>query len=327
MTATGSTTRLAIVIVCYRAADLTIDCLHTLAPEIESAPGTKVFICENGTGEASARKIADAIEREGWQEWAHLEVITDNCGFTGGNNVILRQLMAWPTPPPYIILLNADTLVRPGALRGLLEAAEARPDAGIIGPTIEYPDGRPQNSFYRYANPMSEFLRAACTGPLTRLFHRYDLQIDRPDEPIEVDWVSFDCAIIRSEVFAQVGLLDEGFFLYFDDPDFCRRAARSGWKIVHWPGPRVAHLLGQSNPTESNKREHKRRPRYYYQARTRFLAKYYGRSGLFLANILWHLGRCISLTRRVFGHKGGRVCKAEAIDIWTNFWRPMKTDH
>ena len=115
---------LLVVIVCYRAAELTINCLRSLSAEICSLPGAKVAVCENGTGDESAKKLADAIQAEGWSDWVFLKVIHPNRGFAGGNNVILREAMAWPNPPRYFLLLNADTIVRPGALRLLLDAIE-----------------------------------------------------------------------------------------------------------------------------------------------------------------------------------------------------------
>lgn len=311
-----------VVIVCYRAVELTIDCLASLEPEIRSMPGAKVAVCENGTGADAAERLSRAIRERGWQEWVSLKVVEPNCGFTGGNNAILGEAMRWRRRPEYFLLLNADTIVRPNAIRLMFEAMQARPDVGIVGPRLEYPDGEPQISCFRAPTPMSEFLEAARTGPLTRLLAGYEVPLEPVPAAIEPDWISFACALIRREVVEQVGLLDEGYYLYFDDPDYCRRARRAGWGILHCPQARVAHLVGQSNPVVALGRALRRRPRYYYASRARYFAKCYGTTGLWLANLMWTTGRGVSLVREALGHKPPHTCAQQWRDIWTNALQP-----
>ena len=315
---------LLIVIVCYRVADLTIDCLRSLSSQIHDVPGTKVAVCENGTGPESVRQLQEAIDRNGWSDWVMLEAISPNRGYTGGNNVILRDAMAWPTPPKYFMLLNADTIVRPGAVKRLWGAAEDHPGAGIVSPRLEWPDGTAQESCFRDLAPIDEVLAAARTGPLSKLVGRRQTAIPVSEAPLEPAWTSFACALIRREVFEQIGLLDPGYYLYFDDTDFCRRARAAGWRLLHWREARVVHLRGRSNPVKSLSAQLKRRPRYWYSSRARYYAKFYGRLGLVAANILWLLGRSISLARELLGNKEPHVCQREWLDIWTNWWDPLK---
>lgn len=315
---------LLVVIVCYRVAELTIDCLRSLSSEIRSVPGAKVAVCENGTGGDSAKKLAEAIEENGWGDWVSLKVIHPNRGFAGGNNVILREALSWPDPPKYFLLLNADTIVRPGALSALMEAAERNPDAGVIGPRLEWPNGTPQTSCFRFTSPISEMLVAAGTGPLTKLLSRFDVPLPVSDEPMEPEWTSFACALIPRTVLVEIGVLDEGFYLYFDDVDFCRRVRKSGLRIQHWPEARVVHLRGRSNPVKSLTAERKRRPSYWYASRARYFAKFLGRKGLWAANLLWMAGRSISLARELVGHKKPHTCDKEGLDIWTNWRDPLK---
>ena len=91
---------LLVVIVNYRVAHLTLDCLRSLSTEIHTIPHASVAVCENGTGDDSAERIAQAIKAEGWQDWVSLTAIHPNRGFTGGNNVILRDVLRWAEPPP-----------------------------------------------------------------------------------------------------------------------------------------------------------------------------------------------------------------------------------
>src|SRR5580692_7169823 len=123
--------KLLIVIVNYRVPQLTIDCLHSVAQEISSIPDAQVAVCENGSGDESAQKIQQAIEQNGWGSWCSLTVNAANLGFTGGNNVILRPAMQRASPPQYFVLLNPDTVVRPNALRALLQFMDQHLKVGI----------------------------------------------------------------------------------------------------------------------------------------------------------------------------------------------------
>ncbi len=316
-------TNLLIVLVCFRAVDLTIDCLRSLASQITDVPGTRVAICENGTGGDAVQQLNSAIEQNGWGTWVSVTPIFPNRGFAGGNNVILRDALLSQQPIDYFMLLNADTIVRPGSIKQLMAATENYPGAGVIGPRLEWPDATPQESAFLDFTPLHEFIRAAATGPITRLFRRRHGSLPVSDEPHEAQWISFACALIRREVLEQCGILDEGYYLYFDDADYCRRARSKGWKVLYYPVARVVHLRGRSNPLKSMASAKLRRPRYWYLSRNRYFAKFYGRTSLWLANALWIGGRTISLGRELIGNRERSVCHGEWSDIWTNSWSPL----
>lgn len=316
--------KVLVVIVCYRVPDLTIDCLRSLSGEVQALPGVKVAICENGTGPAAVEQLATAIEHEGWSDWARLEAIEPNRGFAGGNNVILRAAMERPEPPDAFLLLNADTIVRPGALESMIEALRDHPEVGIVSPGIECPDGTPEVNSRRFITPLSELLAAARTGPVSRLLARHVVGMEVGPKASRPDWVCFACALIRREVVEEVGLLDEDYYLYFDDVDYCRRTWHAGWEVLYWPAATVVHLKGCSNPVPSATVQRKRRPRYYYAARSRYFAKFYGRTGLWMANLAWMAGRAISLSRELVRHKEPHTCSAEWRDNWTNWRRPLQ---
>ncbi|HHN77431.1 MAG TPA: hypothetical protein ENK11_01985, partial [Phycisphaerales bacterium] len=183
--------RLLVLIVCYRAVDLTIDCLASLEPEIE--PGIGVVVCENGTGEGAAETLRAEIARRGWGAWASVREVSPNRGFSGGNNAVLEDVLTWGDPPEHVLLLNADTIVRPGALRVLLESAEAHPGAGVISPRLEWPDGTPQVSCFRDFRPLCELEKAAGIGPVSRVLRRWVTALPVCDEPTTPDWTSFAC--------------------------------------------------------------------------------------------------------------------------------------
>jgi GT2 family glycosyltransferase len=264
--------KLLVVIVNYRVTDLTLDCLHSVAKEIGSVSDTHVAVCENGTGADSARRIRKAIEDNGWGSWCTLTALDINLGFTGGNNAILRPALQSTNKPVYFLLLNADTIVRPRALKALVDFLDQNPEVGIAGSRLENPDGTPQRSAFRFQSPLSEFEGNLKLGLVTRLLQRWVVAPPVVDRTYDTDWVSGASMIIRREVFEQTGLLDEGYFTYFDDIDLCFNARKKGWSTWYVPTSRVVHLVGQSTGVTDRP---KRLPPYLFEARRRFFLKNY----------------------------------------------------
>lgn len=310
------TVDLAVIVLNYRTPDLTLDCLGSLQGEIES--GTRVVIVDNASGDGSAERLESAVEERGWSEWASVLRSPVNGGFAAGNNLGIRSIEATA-----YVLLNSDTLVRPGALRALRQAMRLHTDAGIIGSGILTAQGDQDHSFFRVTAPLSELVRAANTGPVTRLLRQFDLVLPPTEEPIEPGWVGFACVVIRREVIRTVGLLDDGYFMYFEDVDYCRRARQAGWRILYWPHAKVVHLGGGSSQVTGSGGRQRRAPAYYYEARARYFAKFYGRRGLWLANGLWCLGRLMSLPRELLGRPSTQR-EHEAVDIWINSIDPLR---
>jgi hypothetical protein len=112
--------------------------------------------------------------------------------------------------------------------------------------------------------------------------------------------------------------------MYFEDIDFCRRVRAAGWKVLYWPEPKIIHLQGASSRVSDEGSLLRRAPRYYYEARARYFAKFYGRRGLWLANAFWYLGRCVSLPRELVGNAPIVLREHEAIDVWTNAFQPLR---
>lgn len=310
--------RLAIVIVNYRTPKLVIDCLVSLQTEVEVGQHC-VVVVDNASGDNSVEQIQQGITANNWSEWVRLVPSPVNGGFSAGNNLGMKAVTA-----DAYLLLNSDTIVRKGAIASLLKAMETHPHAGLISPRLEWPDATPQISCFRYRSPVSELIGSAETRPITKLLNSYDVPIPVSEEAIEPDWTSFACVLIRREVIDQIGLMDEGYFMYFDDIDYCRMARNAGWKILHWPEARVVHLRGGSSPVKAAMAARKRPKAYLYASRTRYFTKFYGYTGLWMANLLWLAGRSISLARELVGNKQPHTCESEASDIWMNWRHPMK---
>jgi GT2 family glycosyltransferase len=307
---------LAIIVLNYRTPQLTIGCLESLAGEVQ--PGTPVVVVDNGSCDGSAERIEETISERGWSSWASVLRSKVNGGFAAGNNFGIRTVKA-----DAYLLLNSDTLVRPGALASLREAMRLWPDAGIIGAGLVDLRGDHTNSSFRVLTPLAELVRSANSGPVTRLMRAFVPALPPSTEPMEVGWVGFASVLIRRAVFDAVGLLDEGYFMYFEDVDFCRRARRAGWKVLYWPHAKVVHMVGGTSRIMEAAGLRRRAPRYYYEARARYFAKFYGPLGLWLANALWHLGRAVSLPRELLGRAPANR-DHESRDIWTNALDPLR---
>ena len=102
---------------------------------------------------------------------------------------------------------------------------------------------------------------------MTKALRRYDTPASYGDQPIEPDWMPFAGVMIRREVIDVVGLLDDGYFMYFEDVDYCLRVREAGFKLLYWPRSRIVHLVGKSSNVTAVEAAQKRAPRYYYEAR------------------------------------------------------------
>jgi hypothetical protein len=256
---------------------LTIDCLASIEPEIACSAGMRVIVIDNASPDGAADRVSSAIEEHGWGNWATLVRARSNRGFAAGNNIAIRAMHSTYPMARFLVLLNPDTVVRPGALRRLLDFMESRPDVGIAGGRSEDLDGEPQMCAFRFPNVVSEVLGQLNVGLLDRLFADRLARLGVLHEPRQVDWVSGAFMVIRRELIEQVGLMDEGYFLYYEETDYCHRAQRAGWTCWHVPECRVVHFVGQSTGVKTRHQAPSRLPPYWFESRRRYFAVNYGR--------------------------------------------------
>jgi N-acetylglucosaminyl-diphospho-decaprenol L-rhamnosyltransferase len=291
--------KLLVVITNYRVADLTIHCLSSIADEIGHLPGVRVAVCENGTGDDSGERIKNAIAENGWDSWCALSAISTNLGFTGGNNSLIRPALLSADAPEYVLLLNADTVIRQNAFTALTDFMDRHPEVGIAGSRLEDPDGTPQRSAFRFPSPLSEFEEHLKLGLVSSLLKGWVVAPPVSPEACATDWVAGASMIVRREVFHDVGLLDEGYFTYFEDVDFCFNARKARWPTWYVPTSRVVHLVGRS--TGITVKRPKRRPPYALEARRRYFLKNYGPLRAALADVGEIVGLALWRLRVLFG--------------------------
>lgn len=292
-----------IVIVNYRSSRLAIDCLRSLESEIARVPGTRAVLVENASGDDSSRILSDAIRENGWTSWVELVEAPRNGGFAAGNNVAIAPALVSDTPPDFFWLLNPDTLIRPGALTELLGFLGRRSDVGLAGSRLEHLEGEAQRSAFRFPTILGELEGGLRLGPVSRLLERHVVAPPVPDHECRVDWVAGASLLVRREVFDAVGPLDEGYFMYFEEVDFCLKAARSGWPCWYVPASRVVHLVGQSSGVTKAGDERRRRPRYWFESRKRYFIANHGRPKALAADVTHALAFASYRLRRLVQRK------------------------
>ena len=187
---------------------------------------------------ASTDGSVDALR--GQESLIHILPVA-NAGFAAANN---RGIEA--TESPYVLLLNPDAVLCDGALDHLLSVAEENPRSGMIGPMVINPDGSAQaNSFGRFPS-LATSLGLRAWRVWQRLRGNVALSPKTPAFTTEVDWVTGACALVRRAAIRDAGPMDEGFFLYYEDTEWCRRLRDHGWRVLLAPGALAVHHLGGS---------------------------------------------------------------------------------
>jgi len=267
----------AVVVVSYRSSRLTIECLRSLQPE-RTAAGVRLraIVIDNASGDLPA--LDRAVREQDWSDWVELIESSRNGGFAYGNNLGIERAYLHGAPS-YIYLLNPDAQARPGAIGELVRFLESHPDAGIAGSSIENSDGSSWPFAFRFPNLLSEINDGLQFGLVTRLLHRWVVVRKMGNVAQAVDWISGCSMMIRAAVFDAIGGLDENFFLYFEETDFCRRAHAAGFSTWYVPQSRVMHARGQITGVMAAAGAPRRLPSYWFESRRRYFALAFGRSG------------------------------------------------
>lgn len=278
-----------VVIVNYRTPAMVIDCLRSLEPQISQYSNATVTVVDNASGDNSVGAIAAAIHAAGWSSWVTLLCSPINGGFSYGNNFAIRPALSAISRPDCFWLLNPDTVARPNALRALSDFMQTNPEAAICGSGIDFADGTPWPCAFRFPSILSEFERAFAFGPVTWLCSRWVVSRHMGDVPERADWVSGASMMVRREVFETVGLMDEDYFLYFEETDYCLQAKSHNFQCWYVPQGRITHITGQSTGVTARTDQPKRLPTYWFASRRRYFIKNHGRLYAAVADMAWML--------------------------------------
>jgi N-acetylglucosaminyl-diphospho-decaprenol L-rhamnosyltransferase len=283
----------AVVIVTFKSAQLTIDALRSVAAErIASALRLRAVVVDNASGDLPV--IARARELNKWSSWLTLVNAPRNGGFAYGNNLGIAQAYAAGIPD-YIYLLNPDAQVRPGGIAALVRFLNDRPQVGIAGSSFENLDGSDWPIAFRFPTIFSELDAGLQWGVMSRLLRRWVVARVMTKTPQPVDWICGASMLIRPAVLACTGGLDENYFLYFEETDFCRRARVAGHATWYVPESRVMHIMGQSTSVTDTRQGPRRLPAYWFESRRRYYVLAFG---------LWHAAAIdlVALLANAIGH-------------------------
>jgi N-acetylglucosaminyl-diphospho-decaprenol L-rhamnosyltransferase len=255
---------LTVIIVSWNVRDLLRRCLVSIV----DSPSTsklepEIIVVDNASDDGSPGMVRD--------DFPHVRLVANdrNQGFTAANNQGLARAGG-----RYLLLLNPDTEVVGGALETMVGYMEGHPEVGGLGPQLRYPDGRPQPSRRRFPTMATALVESTVVQewwPDNRILRRYYVA-DTHDEAIQaVDWVVGACLLVRREVYEEVGGLDEGFFMYSEELDWCRRIKDAGWAVVYLPTATVIHHEGKSSEQVVASRQI-----YFQSSKVRYFRKHEG---------------------------------------------------
>jgi GT2 family glycosyltransferase len=254
--------KLSVIIVNWNTKQLLLDCIKSIFEQKQDFP-LEVIVVDNGSSDGSVAAVA--------QRFPQTRLITnqDNVGFAKANNQAIRIAYG-----EYILLLNSDTLILGDALAQMVRFLDAHPEAGAVGCKLLNADGALQLSacnFPDLSTLVFETLYLDKIFPRSRLFGRYYLTYWDHNDIREVHYVSGACLMVRKRTIEQVGLLDEDYFMYAEEMDWCYRMKKLGWKVYYLPTAEVIHYGGQSSkaiPAETFQ--------YHLRSLLLFFRKHYG---------------------------------------------------
>lgn len=269
---------LSVVIVNWNVRDLLARALESIRSSWPAPESIEVIVVDNASQDGSADMVRSAFPA------VHLIASGQNRGFTGGNNLGIRAATG-----EYVLLLNPDTEIVADALGTMVTYLQEHPDVALVGPKLLDPDGSPQSSRRRFPSLSVLFLESTWLQSLLprRRLQQYYVD-DVEDSGIQdVDWVTGAAMMVRREVIETVGLLDEGFFMYCEELDWCRRIRSAGWRIVYVPAAQVIHYGGKSSDQVVAARHI-----YFQSSKVRYTRKHHGRWAAEVLR-LWLLGQYV----------------------------------
>ena len=254
---------ISILIVSWNVRDLLLRCLAALPAAVGEGLTFETIVVDNASSDGTVEAV-----RERHPE---VRVIAnrENRGFTGGNNQALAAAQG-----DFLFLLNPDTEPHPGSIAELHHFLSEHPQVGIVGPKLRFGDGGIQPSRRRFPTLATLFTESTIIQqwfPGLPLFGRYYLADVPDDVPQQVDWLVGAALFVRRQAYEDIGGLDEGFFMYSEELDWCKRAVDAGWQVQYDPAAEIIHHEGKSSEQVVAARHIR-----FFSSRVRYTRKYHG---------------------------------------------------
>lgn len=264
--------RVLVIIVNYKSAKLTLDAVAALdADHADPSLELRVVVIENNSGDAGALRAGLAARSH-----VHLVEAPKNGGFAYGNNLGFEYGYQSGFDPHFFMMLNPDTRASPGAIAELCRFIETRPNVGLVGSSLQNEDGSDWSIAFRFPSILGEIEQGVRFGPVSRLLNSWVVARPMGVVPERVDWLPGAALMARREVIDRVGGMDECYFLYYEETDYCLKATRAGFECWYVPSSRVTHISGQSTGVTKRGEEPERYPPYWFESRRRYFTKNHG---------------------------------------------------
>jgi N-acetylglucosaminyl-diphospho-decaprenol L-rhamnosyltransferase len=238
---------LAVIVVSYNTRDMLYACLRSVYAGLAQFPGNaQVWVVDNASSDGSPEMVPAEFPQ------ARLLALKQNLGFATGNNAALRELGFGDSSdhqPGLVLFLNPDTEVQGDALEQMADILHTAQDTGVVGASLIYPDGHFQHSAFRFPTLWQiwfDFFPRPARFLASRLNGRYPNTLYQLSRPFAIDHPLGAAMMTRADVIRQVGLMDEGFFMYAEEIDWCMRVKKAGWDIYCVPTAKIVHHAGGS---------------------------------------------------------------------------------
>ena len=287
--------KLSVIIVNYKTPEMTLDAASAALDQLKMLDcNWQLTIVDNDSQDGSFEKLQNSVDGKTTLDrslWERVDVLQSgfNGGFGAGNNFGIKHQLKENDQVDYFYILNSDAFPEEGSIKYLMDYLDAHHDVGIAGSYIHGPDNEPHATAFRFPSALGEFECAIGFGPITRLLKNSVVPMGIPEATQEVDWLAGASMMIRCTVLEQVGLFDEGFFLYYEETDFCRRAKNNCWSTVYVKESSVCHIGSVTTGMKEWKRIHN----YWFDSRRRYFIKSYGNYYYYLATCLRIIGELL----------------------------------
>lgn len=288
--------RLLTVVLNWRTPEMSLRAAAAAHRAMQGIVG-EIVIVDNDSGDGSFETMQAGIAG---MDRVRVVQSGRNGGFGAGMNAGMRAGLSDGGRPDYVYLLNSDAFPAPGAIAALLAHLETTPEAGLAGGHIHGPDGAPHVTCFRFPSILGELEGAARIGPLSRLLRRHAVPRPLLTATQPVDWLAGASLMIRQSVLDEIGGFDETFFLYFEETDLCRRAARAGWRTDYVHESRVEHIGSVS----TGMKHWDRVPDYWFASRRHYFIKTHGRAYLGAVTLAHLAGAGTGALWRLIRRKG-----------------------
>lgn len=294
--------KIGVVTVNYRSASLTNKNILSLI-NLETDHEIKIVVVDNFSQDNSITTIKNFIIENDLTEIVELIPSDINGGFAYGCNLGINYHLK-KNKSDFYWLLNPDAAALGGAADELVLALQNNPKVGIAGSRLENIDGSARNAAFNFHSWKTELARGFGLYLVDRIFLTKSKFLSGMSSALlQSDWVSGASMMIKRQTVDHIGLMDEAYFLYFEEMDYCMKAHRHGWQCIHVPTSRVLHVAGSSSGVNAVNQPENRRPDYWFDSRRRYFIKNYGKLHAIAADFFWLLGFSTWRIRNFFQKK------------------------